>query len=189
MINEILKKAFDQKALIGVTTKEIEWEQSSMGFILEINNDSFILDEIDEFGMYEGKTIIEIKEIIYITVDSCYLRKLQQIFENSSIFDLNKGVRVWKEGITVMPYIKELKENQKIARFYFDVDHNSETNFVTGIIVDFDDHYFLLKSIEDDGSIEGYFCYRIQDIIRLRYDDLSEQKVDFLLHNQIPPFQ
>lgn len=188
MIRGILKKAFGQKKLIGVTTKEIEWEESSIGFITEMNDDSFILDEIDAFGMHEGKTVIDINEVIYVTVDSWYLLKLQQVYENKALFDPSKGVRIWKEGEAIIPYLKELRDTRKITRFYFKNDHHSDINYVIGIVLDFDDRYMLLKDIGEDGLIEGYSCYRIQDVVRLRYDDLAEQKIDFLLHNQLSPF-
>jgi len=187
MIKKILQKAFEQKTLIGITTKEVDWEESSIGFILEINEDSFILDEIDEFGIAEGKTVIEIKEVIYAISDDWYLRKLQQVYDNKSLFDPSRGVKIWKGGEEAIPYIKELKDNKKIARFYFE-DKNSEINYVIGMVLDVDDQYFLVKNIGGDGSIEGITCYRIQDLIKLRYDDLGEQKVNFLLHNPLPPF-
>ncbi|MDR1552014.1 MAG: hypothetical protein LBS69_00940 [Prevotellaceae bacterium] len=175
MIKNILKNAFEHKNLIGITTKDIEWDQSIIGYITNYDDTSISINELDEFGFLIGNVTYIIDDILCIQIDDWYMQNLQTIHENKSMFNPNLSITIWKTGKELLIYFKIIKENEKITRFFF-----ADDNFVIGIILDFDNEFILIKNIGQNGIEEGISCYRINDIIGLKYDGLSEQKIKLL---------
>jgi len=175
MITNFLKKFHEQKKIISITTKDIEWDQSIIGYITEINDDFLTINELDRYGMYIGNVTYKISDILCVQLDNKYMRDLQITHESRSIFNPEERVTIWKTGTELIPYFKTIKENEKITRFFFEED-----NFVIGIILYFDDGFLAIKNIGEDGVEEGISCYSISDIIGLRYGGLSEQKTKLL---------
>ena len=175
MIRNLLLKAYEQQKIISINTDDIEWDESIIGYIAEIDDTYFTLNEIDEYGIFIGYTTFAISNVNYVQPDDWYMRNLQIMHENQSSFNPNLQVTIWKIGKDLIPHLGILKGNEKITKFFFEDD-----NFVIGIVLDSDDDFLLIKNIGQDGKEEGITCYRINDIIGLRYDGLSEQKIKLL---------
>jgi hypothetical protein len=175
MIQKLLKTAYEYKKIISINTNDVEWDESIIGYITEIDDVYFTMNEIDEYGIFIGNTIFAINNVIYVQPDDWYMRNLQVAHENRAVFTPNKRVTIWKTGKELISHFKSIKEDEKITRFFFEED-----NFVIGLILDFDDNFLLIKNIGQDGKEEGITCYRVNDIIGLRYDGLSEQKIKLL---------
>lgn len=79
MINKFLKKAFDEKTLIGIRTKKLEWGQTIIGYIIDLNATCFIINELDEYGMFIGKTLIMISDVLHIEYNDRYQKRLEFI--------------------------------------------------------------------------------------------------------------
>lgn len=72
MILTLLKNALSTKALIGFRTKNLEWGETIIGYITEINQNNFTVNEIDEFGMLIGKTTFNIEDVLHIEYNDIY---------------------------------------------------------------------------------------------------------------------
>ena len=62
MQQSFLKKALEDKSLIGIRTHSQDWGESIIGFIVKMDETSFLINEIDEYGSYLGTTSIEIED-------------------------------------------------------------------------------------------------------------------------------
>lgn len=179
MIKDILKEAYEKKSIIGITTKIIDWDESIIGFIIEIDDTYFTLNELDEYGAFIGSTIISISDVCHVEPSNWYMRNLLLVMEGNSTLNPNARVTVWKEGKELKAQFQHIKDNNKITRFFFEDD-----NFAIGIVLDFDKESLLIKNIGQDGSDDGVTCYQIDDIIGLRYDGLEEQRIRLLLDSK-----
>ena len=149
MIKKLLLQSFNEKTLIGIQTPEIEWDESIIGYITELNDQYLTLHEVDEYGSCIGYTTISINDIGHIEVDDQYTNDLQFIFENKIKFDIDKGVTTWKKGEDLVEYLKSIKSINKIITFFFEEDI-----YVIGVISDFNDNSILIKNIDKRGNDE-----------------------------------
>jgi len=176
MITNFLEQAFKQKKLISITTKSIEWDESIIGYVTETGNAYFTMNEINAEGDFIGKTVFSIDEVLCVQPDDFYLREIQIIHQNRDVFNPDLRVTVWKKGKDLLSYFKKIKNENKITRFFFEDD-----NYVIGIVLDYNDDFFVIKNIGENGLEEGISCYKLNDsLIGLRYDGLAEQKIKLL---------
>lgn len=176
MFKDILRKAYDEKKMIGITTQDISWDESIIGYIIDIDETYFVINEIDEYGIYIGNTIIEIKNVTHVETNNWYMNNLQLIQEKGVTFNPNLRVTIWKQGGNLKKYLEYLKINNQISRFFFEED-----NFVIGEVLEFNNEFVFINNIGQDGSNEGKTCYQLEDIVGLRYNGLEEQKIKFLI--------
>ena len=106
MIRSLLENAFKDKFLIGIRTISLDWGKSIIGFIIGIEESYFTINEIDEYGLLIGNTLIEIDDIINIEINDRYQKRLQYVSDNSSSLNLNSRVTIWKEGEKLIFYFK-----------------------------------------------------------------------------------
>lgn len=175
MIKKLLTQAFNTKSLIGIRTTLINWDELIIGNIIKLDDVSFNINEIDEYGVYIGVTIINIEDLTHIVYQDSYLQQLKILSENNTHFDINKRVTVWSDEKNYQYYFSTIKEQKKIATFFLEED-----NYVTGIITDYNDDYFLIEEIGSNGEKDGYSCYLVRDLIGIRYNGLQEQKTELL---------
>jgi len=178
MKKRVLKKAYQDETLIGIRTINIDWDESIIGFITIINENSITINEIDKNGYFIGKTEIEINDIVNIDIDDRYQKRLLFIHKNLELIDKNKGITIWKEGIKIIPNIKDLIQNKKITTLFFDED-----NYITGYLKKISDSYVMIEAIGSEGDADGFSYYPINKIIGLRYDGIEEQKIKLLNEN------
>lgn len=180
MKKNILQKAYKEKFLIGIRTSSLEWGESIIGFIIEIDDSFLIINEIDENGFLIGNTQIAIEDVFNIDIDDRYQKRLKFIYENNSKISINNRVTIWKEGKELLPYLKMLIENRKIATFFF-----NEDDYVTGQILKYDETYVMFENIGREGDNDGFSYYPLNALIGVRYDGVEEQKIEILHENII----
>ncbi|BEG99114.1 hypothetical protein [Bacteroides sedimenti] len=72
MMQKLLNKAVDEKSLIGIRTNKLDWGQTIIGYIVELNKSDFTINEIDEYGMLIGNTVIQITDVLHLEYDDRY---------------------------------------------------------------------------------------------------------------------
>jgi len=179
MIRKILKEAIKNNSLIGIRTKELQWGQTIIGYIVNLNETFFTINEIDEYGTLIGNTIIEMVDVLHVEINDRYQRRLKLIFENRLMFNPNNRITIWKEGKKLIPYFKILKEENILSTFFL-----NEDDYIIGFLLNFTENYISIKNIGDDGDDDGESCYCIENFIGLRYNSLSEQKTKLLYENR-----
>ena len=180
MKRKILENAKKNKSLVGVRTQKLDIDESIIGFVINVENPYFTINEIDENGVLIGNTTIPLNDIVNIDIDDRYQKRLKFIYDNNSILSIDKRVTIWKEESELLPHLKNLVEENKIATFYFD-----EENYVIGKVIEFDNDNLLIKCIGSEGDFDGISCYSVANLVGLRYDSLEEQKITLLHENKI----
>jgi hypothetical protein len=175
----LLESAIKEKSLIGIRTESVAWGESVIGFIVELEESYFTLNEIDEYGFLIGKTQIAIEDVINIEIDDRYQKRLLYIYNNNSKFDRNERITIWKVGEELLPSIKALIGNKKIATFYL-----NEDDYVIGFALKYDKTYVMIKNIGSEGDEDGISFYPIFKFIGLRYNIIEEKKIKLLYENR-----
>jgi hypothetical protein len=179
MIKNLLENAIKENTLIGIRTNSLDWGELIIGFIVKLEESYFTINEIDEYGLFIGNTIIAIEDVINIEINDRYQKRLKFIFDNSSTLKPNNRITIWKEALDLIPHINYLIENGKITTLYYDED-----DYVTGVILKFDEDYLKIKNIGREGDEDGMSYYPIDKLIGLRYDGIEEQKIQLLYENR-----
>jgi len=178
MKQNVLKKAFEEKTLIGMRTNREEWDETIIGFITELDELSLTISEVDKYGFDIGQTQIEIDDIIHIDVDDPYQRRLSYIINNRFVFDRSKTKTLWRKGEALLSCIHPLIEEKKIVTLYLEEDE-----YITGIILEYERPYIMVRCIGRDGREDGVSYYPIDNLTGARYDGLEEQKIKLLYEN------
>lgn len=179
MISKILARSLKDKFLIGVRTTTLEWDEVIIGFIESIDDSYFTLKEIDEYGKFIGNTILSFDDIVHLEYSDRYQRRLNFIYENGMNLNPDNRTTIWKKQDALLPYFELTKKRQNIVTLYLDED-----NYSTGKIIDYDEESIFIHMIGSDGNEDGFSCYRIENIIGLRYDGIEEQKIELLYKNR-----
>ncbi len=179
MKKTLLEKAIKERTLIGIRTSMIEWDESIIGFIVDLDESYFTINEIDEYGFPIGNTQIAIEDVISINIDDRYQKRLKYVYDNNSMFDVNRRVTVWKEGEKLIPNLKELAESKQIATLFL-----SDDNYIIGCILKYDKTHVMIKNVGSEGDEDGVSYHPINEFIGLRYNSIKEQKIKLLYENK-----
>jgi hypothetical protein len=67
-MQSLLKQALKDKSLTGIRTISQGWEESVMGSIVKMEETSFLINEIDEYGSFIGTASIEMEDVINVDI-------------------------------------------------------------------------------------------------------------------------
>jgi hypothetical protein len=179
MKRALLENAYNNKILVGTRTNSQEWDESIIGFITHLEDVFFTINEIDEYGMLIGNTVIAFDDVINVEIKDRYQKRLKFVYDHNSKLKPNKRITIWKDGKELLPHIKLLIKDKKIATLYF-----NEVDFVTGFILENDEDYVLIKNVGNEGDEDGTSLHQIERLVGLRYDSLEEQKINMLFQNR-----
>lgn len=179
MKSNVIEKAFKGKALIGLRTNMIEWDETIIGFISDLGESYLTIDEIDESGFDIGSTNIALEDVISIEIEDRYQKRLLFLHKNRSKLDIKRRTTIWKEGEDLIPHFQELIESKGIVTFYFDED-----NYIIGLLTKHDNTYIEVYNIGEEGDEDGISYHPIDKLIGLRYDSVKEQKTGLLHENR-----
>ena len=75
--------------------------------------------------------------------------------------------------------LEELKENQKLCSLYINFQDTSK--FIFGKILEVDEMHIIFYSLSPDGEYDGLMLIKIDNILRIEYDDLYTARMNRLL--------
>ncbi|QTV04981.1 hypothetical protein [Faecalibacter bovis] len=143
------------------------------GYIVDVNDEFFVMQHISKFGKKDGLIIEPIYKIRRIDKDD-YCKCLQYVFENNADLDLQNEVvlNIPKEENWIFHTLNEIKgEQDYIVR----ISINNETQF-SGFVNDVTDEDFSLRCIGADGQDEGNLYFMIDDVTSFRINDIEARR-------------
>jgi hypothetical protein len=175
---QLLNEAMNEKRFVSVSTDKDNTDRFTVGFILNIDEETILLNSINPDGYDDGLILININDVYLIEYDDLYLKQLRFIHENS--------IELSKKATINLPSINE---NEDI--FYKMLDKCQEEGILisinlsygiglTGVIKKIDSEFVILQSINESGQEDGVTCFKISDIIRIFIDDKNIRKIQLL---------
>jgi len=180
MITDFIKKAFKSKSLIGVRTIELSWGESIIGFVSEIFDDQFIVNEIDEYGEFTNNTTIPYCNIVNMDFEDRYQKRLLLLVNYKSYLDTENPITISHIDSSIENHFNLLIEQNILATFFLDED-----DYVTGILLKFNDTNILIQSIGNEGDDDGLSIYQRKKIVSLRYNSKEELRMSILYNHRL----
>lgn len=112
MVFDLLLEAKNKSRLIGLRTKNMDFEESLIGFVHELNDGRVIIQEIDQYGKIEGLTSIDLKDILSVDYDDRYQKRLLCIFSNKELLDAEKKVIVYGNPEELVEIVRDCITNK-----------------------------------------------------------------------------
>lgn len=78
--------------------------------------------------------------------------------------------------------LEEIKESQKLCSLYINFQDTSK--FIFGKILEVDEMYIIFFSFSPDGEYDGLMLIKIDNILRIEYDDLYAARMNRLLDDK-----
>jgi len=178
-MKKIIENALKNNQLIGVNTVDLEWDESIIGFITKIDKTSFIINEIDEYGRLIGYTTLRFESIVKLEYGDRYQNRLAFLYENASSFDSKIRNTYWLENEPLYQQISNVEFKKSILTLFFD-----DNEYVTGFIESIDEKITIFKNIGSEGDEDGYSCFKTENILGFRVNDLNEQRIKLLFENR-----
>lgn len=173
MLQKTLIDAYKHKKIADINV--YGEEDSIIGYVTNIDEEHFTVEEVDKFGNTNGSTTYAIAKIANLSLDNWYLRSLQIIICNRDKLNEEKRITIHKDGKKLLSEIEYLKVNEIIVMLFFEEDQ-----YELGFILDYDENFILLKDVGQDGCVLGITCYQLNEVVGLRYNGLGEQKTRML---------
>ncbi len=179
-MRKILELANKENELIGVRTYSLELDEVIIGFVSQIEEDFFVLKEIDENVSFVGKTTIYLEDVITLFYKDRYQKRLKFLLDRKDDITIGEQTLIYAVGNQLLNNLKEILEKKNLTTFYFKDEH-----FATGILIELNKEHILIKNIGLEGDEDGVSCYLIDDLCGLRYNGFDEQKLSLLYNNEI----
>ena len=116
MVFDLLLEAKNKSRLIGLRTKNMDFEESLIGFVHELNDGRVIIQEIDQYGKIEGLTSIDLKDILSVDYDDRYQKRLLCIFSNKELLDAEKKVIVYGNPEELVEIVRDCITNKNMIK-------------------------------------------------------------------------
>lgn len=178
MVFDLLLEAKNKSRLIGLRTKNMDFEESLIGFVHELNDGRVIIQEIDQYGKIEGLTSIDLKDILSVDYDDRYQKRLLCIFSNKELLDAEKKVIVYGNPEELVEIVRDCITNKNMIKLLF-----TNKNYATGIPIAVDSSHILIHSIGWEGDDDGLSAYSFSEIIGVQYNSIEEQIISILYSN------
>ena len=178
MVSDLLLEAKNKSRLIGLRTKNMDFEESLIGFVHELNDGRVIIQEIDQYGKIEGLTSIDLKDILSVDYDDRYQKRLLCIFSNKELLDAEKKVIVYGNPEELVEIVKDCITNKNMIKLLF-----TNKNYAPGIPIAVDSSHILIHSIGWEGDDDGLSAYSFSEIIGVQYNSIEEQIISILYSN------
>ena len=175
MIHNILNQAIKENELIGVRTYDLEYDEIIIGKVLQIKENYFELNELDENLFWVGKTIIYFDDVMELVYKDRYQQRLMFLLKELDKIKTGRQVMINAKGERLKNYLSNLKNSKEVITFFFNDEH-----YETGLLKDFDNNFLYIKNIGQEGDEDGWTCFRIDDLIGIRYNGFNELKIKTL---------
>ncbi len=149
------------------------------GYIVDYNEEFFVMQHITKFGKKDGLIIEPIYKIRRIDKDD-YCKCLQYVYQNSGELDQEQNIdlQIAKEENWVYLTLKEIVGEQD---FLIRITINNDSQF-SGFVTDVTEEDFALRCIGADGQDEGNLYFMIEDITSFRVNDIEARRRLMIYH-------
>ncbi|RLZ07788.1 hypothetical protein [Faecalibacter macacae] len=174
----ILQQSKDNKTIIAIF-QDPGSSDFWAGYVVDFNEEYFVMQHITKFGKKDGLLIEPIYKIRRIDKDD-YCKCLQYVFENSADLDKEEEVilNIPKEENWVFHTLNVIKgEQDYIVRLAI----GNDTRFA-GFVTDVTEDDFVLRCIGPDGQDDGDLFFMNDDVTSFRINDLEARRRLMIYH-------
>lgn len=164
------------KKLIGIYNDNTNPNLFSVGYILHIDANSYILYNISSYGKFDGYSCELIENIIKIEEDTKYLKNIQKLV---TFYNLNITDEIFCDGSKpiIFNYIDFIKSSNIICSI---LSYNSDTYGIVGFIKNYTDESIEIMQVDSNSYEDGMVCINLDNIEKIICCSDEEKKLENL---------
>ncbi len=174
MKNKIIS-AYKNKKLIAIYSDSINPDLFSVGYVLYVDEVSYILYEFSPYGKFDGYSCNLIEDIIKIEEDSMYLNNIKRLITYYG-FEL-KNIVIDESKPILFAFLEFIKLSNNICSF---LCSNSDIFNPVGFIKKISKRNIEILQIDENGRIDGLVNINLDNIERIVCNSNAEEKLEIL---------
>jgi hypothetical protein len=174
MKNKILN-AYKNKKLIGIYTDNINPDSFSVGYILHIDELSYILYEVSPYGKFDGYSCNLIEDIIKLEEDSIYLNNIKKLISYYNI-EVN-DILIDESKPIIFGFLDFIKSTKKICSI---LSYNSDVFDIVGFVKKTNQNSVEISRVNENSCKDGLVEINLDNIERIVCNSNAEVKLEIL---------
>jgi hypothetical protein len=173
LLKKIINESKKHKLLLSVYDDRREVDNFYVGYVVEVFEDSILLDSFNENGDNDGCILIRLVDIFKIEKGSTYLKNLAFI-TNQLISGAVQQQRSFKEEgkdgiVDVISACRKNKILVTVKLIY--------TDYIIGFITEEDEERYLIETYSKNGMCQGYSLIEYKDIQNIHFEGKEEKNI------------
>lgn len=174
MKNKILN-AYKNKKLIGIYTDSNNPDSFFVGYILHVDELSYILYEVSPYGKFDGYSSNLIEDIIKLEEDSIYLNNINKLISYYNI-EVN-DIIIDKSRPIIFGFLEFIKSTKKICSV---LSYNSDIYDIVGFVKKYNNESIEILQIDSDSNVDGVVQINLDNIEKIVCSSNEEKKLEIL---------
>ncbi len=171
LIGQTLSRSLDEKALVGLYSRESDPEKFTVGCVLALSSEIYIVATVDDLGRTDE-------------FQAGYLDNLFLVVSGGDYLDAVSGMMVehlaqWP-GALLADDMEEVLSLARDRKVFVSLMHRNEISY-HGYIVELDDTTLGVQVYSSTGVDEGYHVVRREDIHRVAYGGPEQRAIASLV--------
>lgn len=176
MFFEMMDQAKMADKLVAVYTDLNNTTKFSVGYIVDFDENYYILKRVSPQGEDDGYLLGKTKYIYRVECDTLYIRKIAKLMKHNGT---TKRVNTFESGNLLLSFISFVCNDKRIMAIEL---LESGNNDAIGYIHGFSSSHCTVQQISELGEFDGYTTIKLEDISFVIYNS-EEQKVLEILNN------
>ena len=179
-VKKKILNAYKNKKLIGIYTDSINPNSFSVGYILHIDELSYILYEVSPYGKFNGYSCNLIEDIIKIEEDSIYLNNINKLFSyyNAEVND----ILIDESRPIIFGFLDYINSTKKICSI---LSCNSDVYDIVGFVKKTNQNSVEISQVNENSFRDGLIEINLDNIERIVFDSNDEIKLEILYNLNI----
>ena len=175
-MEELLLEALNQNKIVSVYTNAEDTSHFNAGIVRKLQDGFFLLEETDPTGKEDGFAIFDIQDIVMLSSDGQYEKRIQKIMEVNPA-ESRELPLLGKETDSLNDRMLNYAiKNKRIVSFLF-IDREDISGFVKG----YTDEIIEIEVIDFYGNRDGQTAIRKELIQRMRIMTADERALEKIM--------
>lgn len=154
--------AYKNKMLVGLYTNYRNPNLFSVGYIVYVDEKSYILYEISPYGKFNGYSCELIENIVKIEKNSKYLNNIEKLI-NYYNFKIDTIIIDEKKPL-IFEFLEIIKSSNRICSI---LTYNSEIFDIVGFIKTFDEKVIEILQIDENANDDGLIMVDLDNVDKI----------------------
>lgn len=170
LFRQVLSKARQQRTLVQIHANAQNLEQSHLGYVRSVGDETLLLQELTWEGETDGTTAFNMRDIVQISQNTRKLRRVQ-LLHDEGLPPEDLEIETLEEECSdcVEAELQRAQSNGELVSLRVATDH--DYNQIGGFVTLVGDGYVQLEMLTTAGEPDGVCTIRVRDIASVMRND------------------
>ena len=174
VLTGLLKELVNSKELCAVYSDSVRTTKFCVGHILGIDDEFYLIERVDPFGLQDGLGCSRIGEIIKVERDNVYLKNLAKLIH----YHKQKAIPKISCGDDMkLSLIDYAQKHKKVCEFELCESDNKD---IIGFVKSYKDGLLTVQTLTETGDEDGESCIPMEAIDVIVCNSVDENKIEIL---------